>query len=249
VRPAHSRYIRFADLSGEWIVSSAAPRPRFAGLLVLTATLWLFACVNAAAASRPIYKCTLADGKTTFSDEPCATAATEPPPAIAAGTGPGAKPRDKPAAETAPAKRPAAPADPADCTGWMPPEDTVAVEQPQKIAQEDLPHDAAGRPIEILVSKRGPMTVVAACSAMVSTCSHKSADPRGSIDACFKSAPRCATDQPWQEEGACCPQTCWQKYVDLRRQCVDASSASYRALFQEHCVSGSGDAAQASSSP
>jgi hypothetical protein len=201
--------------------------------LALLASFLLAAPVAGAAASRSIHKCTGPDGKTVFSDSPClASADAEPAPAPKPVAPP--KPAPPPAAKVE--KKP--PAEPGDCSDWLPPEEDVVVDQPPKIDPESLPHDASGKPVEIFVSKRSATTAAAACSAMVSTCSHKNDDPGGAIDVCFKSAPRCTSDRPWEEPMACCPQACWDKYVQLRRSCLAASTASYRALFQEHCAAG-----------
>jgi hypothetical protein len=193
-----------------------------------------FAASGATAATHAIHRCTGADGKTVFSDAPCPNGAgQDAPPEAAAHAAPAQQP--KPPAPAQVAKTSEA-SDPPDCSNWAPPEGDVTVEQPRKIDREALPHDLSGKPVDIFVSKRSANTVAAACSSMVSACSHKSDDPGKSIDACFKSAPRCTSDRPWEQDSACCPQACWQKYADLRRKCVDASTASYRALFQEHCV-------------
>jgi hypothetical protein len=195
----------------------------------------IFSASGATAATH-IHKCTGADGKTVFSDAPCPNGTEQdaaPEPAVPAPSHAAPAP-PKPSAAAAVAKAEAA--DPSDCSNWTPPEGDVTVEQPRKIDRDALPHDLSGNPVEIFVSKPSANTVAAACSSMVSACSHKSDDPGKSIDACFKSAPRCTSDRPWEQDTACCPQACWQKYSDLRRKCVDASTASYRALFQEHCV-------------
>lgn len=76
------------------------------------------------------------------------------------------------------------------------------------------------------------------CSSMLTNCYRKNGDPKNSMDACFNSAPRCPTSRPWEEGKACCPESSWQAYSDLRRHCVDPAAASHRALFTEHCVPG-----------
>lgn len=202
----------------------------------------------AQAAGRAIFKCSGADGKTLFSDRPCPDSDSQQ--ALSARGGsvqPAAPPAPAPVAAK-PKQATAAP-DPADCSTWAPPDSKVSVEPPGEVDPELLPHDANGRPIAIFVSKRGPGAVAAACSAMVSACSQKSSDPNSSVDACFKSAPRCTTERPWDEEKACCPQTCWQKFAELRRQCVGASQASYKALFEDHCVGSSAEASPPPASP
>lgn len=198
---------------------------------LLVAALLAIAGVVTPADARPIYKCTLADGKTVFSDSPCKETTSQQELQMRGGTA-------VPAVAAAPEAEPAKPPDEPGTCSWTAPDADVVVEQPRKIDPELLPHDASGKPVEIFVGKRGPMSVAGTCSAMVSACSQKSDDPAGAMDACFKSAPRCATDRPWDEGQACCPQACWQKYSDLRRHCVDASSASYKAMFEAHCVPG-----------
>lgn len=192
--------------------------------------------------ARAIYKCTLPDGKTTFSDAPCKETTSQQELQMRGGTtqvaGPSADVQAAAAAKAA--KR----AEGGDCYEWQPPEGNLTVEQPHRIDPDQLPHDADGKPVEIFVSKRTPTTVAAACSAMVSACSQKSDQPETMMDACFKSAPRCASERPWEEPQACCPQACWDKYVDLRRHCADPSSASYKALFEARCVPGTAAAGQ-----
>ena len=202
----------------------------------------ILACAAAdAAASRAIHKCIGADGKTVFSDAACPGEVAgddeqgASPPTSSGRTqdgGAAAAKKDAPSAAQAAGL----------CPSWEPPEGQVAVDPPRKIDPADLPHDASGRPVQILVSKRGPTSTAAECSAMVSACSQKSADPGGSIDICFKSAPRCATGRPWEEDKPCCPDACWQKYANLRRQCVNASTASYKSLFESRCVTDSSEA-------
>jgi hypothetical protein len=187
--------------------------------------------------ARAIYKCALADGKTVFSDTPCKETSSQQEMQMRGGA---AVPATAAAPEANPDKPPL---EPGTCS-WTPPDGEVVVEQPTTIDPDLLPHDASGKPIQTFVGKRGPMTVAGACSAMVSACSQKSDEPAKAMDACFKSAPRCATDRPWEEEQTCCPQACWQKYSDLRRHCIDPSNASYKAMFEAHCVPGT-DKAQA----
>jgi hypothetical protein len=204
-------------------------RNRAAGFAWLCAAIVvLCAAATPPAHARPIYKCALADGKTVFSDTPCTETVSQPPLRMRGGT----SVRSAPAPEAKPATPPL---EPGTCA-WSEPEGDIVVEQPRKTDPEMLPHDAAGNPVEVFVGKRGPRSAAGACSALVSACSQKSDDPAKAMDACFKSAPRCATDRPWEEAQVCCPQACWQKYSDLRRHCADPSSASYKALFEAHCV-------------
>lgn len=200
---------------------------RYLRAFAAIAVLGAFAAAPAHA--RHIYKCTLGDGKTVFSDTPCKETPTQPAMQMRGGT---AIPAATAPSEPKPVKPPL---EPGTCA-WSEPESDVVVEQPPRTDPDMLPHDAAGNPVEVFVGKRGPRSAAGACSALVSACSQKSDDPAKAMDACFKSAPRCRTDRPWDEDQACCPQACWQKYSDLRRHCADPSSASYKALFEAHCV-------------
>jgi Domain of unknown function (DUF4124) len=208
-------------------------------LLAIVALAGAFA--PSPATARSIYKCTLEDGKTTFSDTPCKDTSSQQQLQMRGGAPQTVGPSPEAAAAAAAAARRA---ESGACYSWTPPAGDVVVDPPRRIRSEQLPHDASGNPVEIFVSKRTPMTVAAACSAMVSGCSQHSDDPGKAMDACFKSAPRCASARPWEEPQACCPQACWEKYTDLRRHCVDPSTASYKALFEEHCVPGSAQAQQ-----
>jgi hypothetical protein len=223
-------------------VPGTRPRRNAAASSCLVAIVALTAAVAASpATARSIYKCTLEDGKTTFSDTPCKDNSSQQQLQMRGGAPQTVGQSPEAAAAAAAAARRA---ESGACYSWMPPAGDVVVDQPRRIRADQLPHDTSGKPVEIFVSKRTPMTAAAACSAMVSGCSQKSDDPAGAMDACFKSAPRCATARPWEEAQACCPDACWQKYSDLRRHCVDASSASYRVLFEDHCVPGSEQAQQ-----
>ncbi len=220
-------------------VSSRQPR-RFHLLVCVAAAA--VALLGTNASGRALFKCTLPDGKIAYKDTPCDTQADQQQIQMRAGTQKAvsstapaaAAPKEAPAAAPEPVLVPKAPA-PTDCSNWTPPKDTVAVAQPSNTS--------------VLVSQNpDPMTVANACSAMILECAKKGDDPKTAIDACFKSAPRCTTARPWEEPKACCPDLCWQKYSDLRRKCVDPSSASTRAIYDGHCAPGPADTADAAES-
>ena len=181
---------------------------------------------------RALFKCTLPDGKIAYKDTPCETAADEQKIQMHGGTQKQVSP--PPSANATPKEAPPPPPEPilvptarapTDCSTWTPPEENVDVAQPSNTS--------------VLVSQHpDPMSVANACSAMILDCAKKGDDPKTAMDACFKSAPRCATPKPWEEPKACCPDACWQKYSELRRKCVDPSSASTRALYDGHCAPG-----------
>ena len=193
--------------------------------------------LSTSASGRALFKCTLPDGKVAFKDTPCDTESAQQQIKMQAGTQ--KQVGAAPAADAAPREAPPPPpepilvpkaAAPTDCSTWTPPEGSVDVAQPSNTS--------------VLVSQRpDPMSVANACSAMILDCAKKGDDPKTAMDACFKSAPRCATPKPWEEPKACCPDACWQKYSELRRKCVDPSSASTRAIYDGHCAPGPSDAA------
>ena len=210
-------------------MSAASLHFRLAFLLAATAALGWTGPVLAA---KPIFKCLQADGKTTFRDSPCPAAAAQREVQLRGGTAQETDPAAAAAAEAA-AKRAR---DPNNCSSWQAPDQKLVVELPKRVDPDQLPQGADGKPLQLFLEQHGPATVAAACSAMVSACYHQNDDASRTLDACFESAPRCTTARPWEEAHACCPDACWQKYVELRRHCVDATSASYKALFEEHCV-------------
>jgi hypothetical protein len=135
---------------------------------------------------------------------------------------------------------------------------TVEVTPPVAADLSSLPKDDEGQIIShgagidlVAVPRDKPdaMSILVTCSAMLTGCYRKNGDPKNSMDACFNSAPRCATARPWEEGKACCPEACWQKYSDLRRRCVDPLTAQDKALFAEHCVPGVADMLQGRQQP
>jgi hypothetical protein len=201
---------------------------------VLAATLALGLVSSSAMGA--LFKCTLPDGKIAYKDTPCETAADQQQIQMHGGTQ--KQVNAPPAADAAPKEAPPPPPEPVlvpkaraptDCSTWTPPEGSIDVAQPSNTS--------------VLVARHpDPMSVANACSAMILDCAKAGDDPKTAMDACFKSAPRCATAKPWEEAKACCPDACWQKYSELRRKCVDPSSASTRAIYDGHCAPGPSDA-------
>jgi hypothetical protein len=226
------------------------PRRRRCNSVALAIFVAVLAVLEHTATAGTIYKCTAADGSVAFRDKPCdaAAAQSEVPVRNTMQFG-----NAQPTAEAKPASKvaetSAPPTEPKDCSDWVAPPWTVDVTPPPEPDLSAYPKDADGQPIVlsganvqlVAVTKRDAMSVQSECSAMVDGCFHKDNNPRNSYDACFKSAPRCASGRPWEESKPCCPEACWQKYSDLRRQCVDPFSASTRVFFKDHCVPGTAD--------
>lgn len=87
------------------------------------------------------------------------------------------------------------------------------------LARETLPHDDAGQPI--LIEGEGVRLVLgpvirdaiytqATCTEGLNRCLRGAG---GSFSSCVARAPVCATDQPWNEAGACCPKACLDAYA------------------------------------
>lgn len=201
-----------------------------------------------------VYKCTAADGSVAYRDKPCEDSTTQREISVPVGHGPSsAAPEPAPQAtlDARPMNAgPDAAGAPKDCSNWIPPPRTVEVDPPPPPPDYSAyPKDEQGNTIVVpggLVNlvvndKPDAITVANTCSQMITKCWRKNNDPAYSMDACFNSAPRCATSRPWEEAKACCPDSCWQRYADLRRQCVDPLSASSRALFDDHCVPGAAE--------
>ncbi|HEY2345740.1 MAG TPA: hypothetical protein VGH80_07645 [Xanthomonadaceae bacterium] len=126
------------------------------------------------------------------------------------------------------------------CHDWVPPPGTVQVDAPATPDYSHLPRDAQGRPmilragnIELVpLEKPDALSASDRCADMVIGCTSlgKNRDPNRSFDRCFKSAPRCKTTRPWEEARACCPESSWQHYSQLRRDCIDPFSALMRTF-------------------
>lgn len=216
--------------------------------LLRVAGLFLLGLLGTNAAHAAVYKCTDVNGQVAYLDKPCPATArqqeirvqTAPHPSkpVPADTADSAVKSAAGLASTSDAKQ--------DCTDWIPPPWSVKVDPPPKPDLSGLPRDEDGRAVVlksaslelVAVEKLDALTVQTACSSMLTACWHKDNDKKNSMDACFQSAPRCTTSRPWEEGRACCPESCWQKYSTLRRQCVDPLGAVQQALFQDHCVPG-----------
>ncbi|MGH8121281.1 MAG: DUF4124 domain-containing protein, partial [Rudaea sp.] len=195
--------------------------------------LSLFGLLGALPAHAAVYKCTDANGQIAYLDRPCMATARQQEIHIQPAPRP---PAAAPADAASPAAKPAsANVDDTnrDCTSWIPPPWSVKVDPPAKPDLSGLRRDEQGRAVItssanlklVAVEKPDALSVQSACSTMLTTCWHKDNDKKNSMDACFQSAPRCTTSRPWEEGRACCPQSCWQRYSTLRRQCADPLGA------------------------
>ena len=116
----------------------------------------------------------------------------------------------------------------------------VSVPQPAPVDLSALPRDDRGRPVlyddgvmsfRLNPDKRDPVMAMGRCALMLSSCPQR-ADVAGrrTIDACWASAPICATDQPWTEGAACCPVRCVEVYRRLRELGYGELEANRRAV-------------------
>lgn len=74
-----------------------------------------------------------------------------------------------------------------------------------------------------------PTTALGKCAALVTFCYRKGV---GSVDSCMASAPKCATNEPWNEESACCAAACQDKYAQARKGGADEATALTDSLFE-----------------
>ncbi len=139
-------------------------------------------------------------------------------------------------------------------TPFTPP-DRVPVTIPPEPDLSQLPLNAEGHPvvvqtdqveISIDTSQRGPTNALAACMAVIEQCwvdQRRSAVNRIEImDRCERSAPTCATDEPWNET-ACCPAACWQRYEAARFAGQDPTAIEDEIYFgSDPCIPGLGAA-------
>jgi hypothetical protein len=79
---------------------------------------------------------------------------------------------------------------------------------------------------------RDPLTALGRCTGWIAACV---APPERTLDDCARSAPACATAEPWLETDACCPAACFTAYEALRRD----GSAPLRALRAAYFEDGS----------
>jgi len=218
-------------------IESTRRARRMHGLLRMAVYAVVLGLLSTSAAGRAMYKCTLADGKVTFSDTPCEDKTSQQQIQMRAGAQSVVAPEaPEPPPKAAPAPPPPPPEEvpkvyeKKDCSSWAPPADAVKVKAPS--------------PESIGMARTDPTYVVNACSTMLLECAQRASDPNTAMDACFKAAPRCTTAKPWEEAGVCCPDTCFEKYSELRRKCLDPSSAMSRVLRNDHCAPGAVESMQ-----
>jgi beta-lactam-binding protein with PASTA domain len=87
-----------------------------------------------------------------------------------------------------------------------------------------LPTNASGNPVLVEIPGEAsivlvpgpprPVRAVVSCSRWITTC--YSPNEGRTLDDCARSAPVCATQEPWKEVAPCCPQACYQQYSAKR---------------------------------
>jgi len=110
-----------------------------------------------------------------------------------------------------------------------------------------LPQDAKGRAVleevngtsmTVNTKRRDAVTATGACVALVTRCQQPPSTPNArSLDACWISAPACATNQPWTEAAACCPVRCRELYETLRGRGYPHRDA-HRLTISSLCFNG-----------
>jgi hypothetical protein len=95
---------------------------------------------------------------------------------------------------------------------------------------------APGVELRLDPNLRDPVTAVARCARWITLCV---SPPERTLDDCTRSAPHCATDEPWLESAECCPASCFAAYEVQRAAGVSPMLALERVLFDDGaCVPG-----------
>ena len=130
----------------------------------------------------------------------------------------------------------------------------VAVTQPTPPDLSALPTDESGHPVLISTgpgaltidtTDRGPTQAQAACLAVIGRCWEDQGLTRDTrvtaMDLCERSAPTCATAEPWNE-AACCPASCWDRYEQGRLAGQDPNTIEEEIYFgADPCIPGLGE--------
>jgi hypothetical protein len=77
---------------------------------------------------------------------------------------------------------------------------------------------------------KDPITALGRCTSWIVACLSPSTRL---LDDCARSAPACATDQPWLEAQRCCPSACFTAFESLRRQGASAGLALRTVYFKD----------------
>lgn len=95
---------------------------------------------------------------------------------------------------------------------------------------------APGLNLEADATRKNPATALGRCATWVMSCF----DPASrSLDDCMRSSPTCATQTPWNEQAACCPQPCKDAYARARRGGSEPYPAFDTVLYVERgCMPG-----------
>jgi hypothetical protein len=124
-------------------------------------------------------------------------------------------------------------------SSWQAPKAVVVPSLPAADVST-LPTNAQGQPVlnrigdaELVLEEQdrpGPINVLAACGALVTRCVSPG---ERDLDACFLSAPRCRSLQPWEDKPFthCCPEACWLAYKTNRQANMPPLKAFDRAMY------------------
>jgi hypothetical protein len=91
-----------------------------------------------------------------------------------------------------------------------------------------LTPDAAGIALAYDPNLHDPFVGFRACMGRLTACLNMN----GHMDSCVKEAPRCVSATPWSNDPAgddCCPESCIQEYLTLRKTVSEAAAGSLLA--------------------
>ncbi len=110
-----------------------------------------------------------------------------------------------------------------------PPQDPTTLDLPALPNGHLLVLAIPGAQLELDPTLRTPVTALGACTRWIASC----VDATRRLDDCARSAPPCATDEPWNEATPCCPATCFDAYQTARRAGAEPIAAARQTYFAD----------------
>lgn len=83
--------------------------------------------------------------------------------------------------------------------------------------------ESSGVKIAVDLEQNDPIAGFARCTDWITSCVSRADDRL--LDDCARSVPRCISEEPWLETEVCCPEACFARYSDMRREGLDPIAA------------------------
>jgi hypothetical protein len=94
--------------------------------------------------------------------------------------------------------------------------------------------DVGGMELIIDPKRRSPLSTLHLCNSWLVACY---APPERALDDCYRSAPRCLSDDAWKTREQCCPAACYTQYVARRHQGHESLAAWMEVTKDASCFS------------